>query len=134
VKIKDQFGVETFLKDYPGMTTRPCRDNCIVFRGKFSFCATPAAGEEICDAYELEIEVSASFPRKVPIVREMGHRIPRDGKHHVNTDDTLCLGSPLRLLKKIAESPSLSGFAEKCLVPFLYAMSRKLQGDGEFSL
>lgn len=133
MKTRDPFEIERFLKGYPGMVTKPCRDNSMVFRGKFSFCATPAAGPEICDSYELEIKVSESFPREIPTVREVGHRIPRDGKHHVNPDDSLCLGAPLRLRNKIAESPSLSGFAEKCLVPFLYAMSRKLQGGGEFA-
>ena len=121
------------MKDYPGMAVRPCRDNNVVLRGKFDFCAKPAAGEEVCDAYELEIKVPVKFPREVPTVKEIGQRIPRDGKHHVNPDDTLCLGSPLRLLNKIEESPSLPGFAEKCLVPFLYAISKKLQSGGDFA-
>lgn len=66
-------------------------------------------------------------------MKELQHKIPRDGKFHVNNDDTLCLGSPLSLLKKIANSPSLSGFAETCVVPFLYAVSNKLQNGGDFA-
>ena len=133
MKVQDRHDIANFLIDYPGMVTRPCRDNRILLRGTFTFCATPVAGSEICGAYELEIEVPASFPRGVPKVKELCQKIPRDGKHHVNHDDTLCLGSPLRLLKKIAECPTLPGFAEKCLVPFLYAVSKKLQGGGEFA-
>lgn len=131
--VQDRYDIANFLKDYPGMVTRPCRDIRILLRGTFTFCATPVVGAKICDAYELEIEVPASFPRGVPKVKELSRKIPRDGKHHVNPDDTLCLGSPLRLLKKIAECPTLPGFAEKCLVPFLYAVSKKLLNGGELA-
>ena len=44
---------------------------------------------------------------------------------------TLCLGSPLRLLWKLSRRPSLPGFASSCLVPYLYAVSHKLQFGGE---
>lgn len=124
--------VDQFLKDYPGMAIRPSRDEGLILKGTFKFCATPPNRAEICDSYELEIFVPTSFPRAIPKVKELNRKIPRDGKHHVNADDTLCLGSPLRLLKKIAEHPNLQGFAEKCLVPFLYAVSNKLQNGGEF--
>ncbi len=131
--VQDRFDIANFLKDYPGMVTKPCRDNRILLRGTFAFCATPVAGNEICGAYDLEIEVPTSFPRAVPKVKELGRKIPRDGNHHINPDDTLCLGSPLRLLKVIGECPTLPGFANKCLVPFLYAITKKLQGGGEFA-
>lgn len=129
---EDRNDLGKFLKDYPGMAIKPSRDEGLVLKGTFKFCATPPNRPEICDSYELEIFVPTSFPRAIPTVKELSRKIPRDGKHHVNADDTLCLGSPLRLLKKIAEHPNLQGFAEKCLVPFLYAASNKLHNGGEF--
>ena len=114
------------------MSIEPSRDSFIILKGVFSFRAKPAGGKEITDSYELEFTVPSAFPRAIPIVKEIGRKIPRDGKYHVNSDNTLCLGSPLRLMQKISAKPSLVGFSEKCLVPFLYAVSNKLQNNGRF--
>lgn len=65
-------------------------------------------------------------------MKETGGKIPRGGDFHVNPDDTLCLGSPLRLLKIIYNYPSLNGFTNKCLIPYLSAVSYKLKNGGEF--
>jgi hypothetical protein len=44
-----------------------------------------------------------------------------DGKHRINPDETLCLGSPLRLMMLVHAEPTLSGFASNCIVPYLYS-------------
>ncbi|WP_460597696.1 ubiquitin-conjugating enzyme family protein [Geomonas sp. Red276] len=129
----DRQGVQRFLDDYPGMTLRPCRDKGVILRGTFTFCGTPPAATQICDAYELELEVPSSFPKEIPTVKETGGRIPRDGTFHINPDDTLCLGSPLSILIRVAQEPTLTGFASKCIVPFLYAVSKRLADGGGFA-
>jgi hypothetical protein len=121
-----------FLRDYPGMSTAPCSDAGVCLRGKFRFKASESGGEEIDDSYKLEIVVSDKFPQALPKVKETDGKIPRNGNFHVNRDGTLCLGSPLRLLRKVHSSPSLTGFADKCLVPYLYAVSYKLMHGGDF--
>lgn len=121
-----------FLDDYPGMSTAPCSDAGVYLCGKFRFKANMFGGEEIEDNYKLEIIVPDKFPQSLPKVKETGGKIPRDGNFHVNPDGSLCLGSPLRLLKKIHNFPSLSGFADKCLVPYLYAVSHKLRNGEDF--
>tara|TARA_R110000851_G_scaffold243845_2_gene396645 strand:- start:7375 stop:8034 length:660 start_codon:yes stop_codon:yes gene_type:complete len=121
-----------FLRDYPGMSTAPCKDAGICLRGKFRFKASVSGGDEIDDSYKLEIVVPEKFPQALPKVKETGGKIPRDGNFHVNPDGTLCLGSPLRLLRKVHSAPNLTGFADKCLVPYLYAVSYKLMHGGEF--
>lgn len=121
-----------FLRDYPGMSTAPCSDTGVCLRGKFRFKAEVSGGDEIDDSYKLEIIVSDKFPQVLPKVKETGGKIPRDGNFHVNSDGTLCLGSPLRLLRKVHSAPSLTGFADKCLVPYLYAVSYKLMHGGDF--
>ncbi len=129
---EDCYHLEQFLKDYPGMSIRPSKGTGITLKGTFNFCGTPPNGIEICDAYELEIIVPGLFPQAIPTVKELSRKIPRDGKHHVNKDETLCLGSPLQIRKKIAEHQTLPGFVETCLVPFLYAVTNKLQNGGDF--
>jgi hypothetical protein len=128
----DMFGVSQFLRDYPGMSTGACRGTTTVLKGSFSFSATYQNNEKLTDTYQIEITVPVEFPCKLPTVKEVGGKIPRDSKHHVNLDKTLCLGSPLRLLQKISAEPTVNGFAENCLVPFLYAVSSKLVNGSEF--
>lgn len=121
-----------FLSDYPGMSTAPCSDAGVCLRGKFRFKASVSGSDEIDDSYKLVIVVPEKFPQAIPKVKETGGKIPRDGNFHVNPDGTLCLGSPLRLLRKVHNAPNLTGFADKCLVPYLYAVSYKLMHGGDF--
>jgi hypothetical protein len=123
-----------FLDDYPGMSTAPYTDAGLCLQGKFSFKADVLGDEEIEDSYQVEIIVAEKFPQAVPTVKEVGGKIPRTENFHVNSDGSLCLGSPLRLLKEIHSSPNLSGFASKCLVRYLYAVSYKLNNGGGFVL
>jgi len=128
----DLFGVTDFLNDHPGMSIFPSRNKCLIFKGVFSFSAKWKNGTEIEDSYNLQISIPEEFPDELPKVTETGQRIPRVPDFHINPDGTLCLASLLRLLKMIHEKPTLSGFAESCLVPYLHALSYKLMNGGEF--
>ena len=121
-----------FLKDYPGMSTAPCSDAGVYLSGKFRFKASLCGNDEIEDSYNLGIFILDKFPKVLPEVVEKDGKIPRNGDFHVNPDGTLCLGSPLRLLKKVNSAPYLAGFTDKCLVPYLYAVSYKLRYGGDF--
>jgi hypothetical protein len=117
-----------FIRDYKLMAIRPRAGKTPLLKGRFEFRARHPDAGEVQDVFDLEIDVPATFPKTLPTVRETGNRIPRTQAYHVNQADwTLCLGSPLRLLVLLSESPSLTGFAEKCLVPYLFAVSQKLR-------
>lgn len=120
-------GLKEFLKDYPSMMASPISGDVFVLEGGFGFSASFLGYPSISDSYFLRIEVPVTFPKVAPTVRELGGRIPRDGRHHINHDDTLCLGSPLRLLWKLRQRPTLVGFAEECLIPYLYGITHKIQ-------
>lgn len=121
-----------FLVAYPDMAVRPTASRNLTIEGRFDFSASaPGAGGDITDSYGLKISVPPGFPRELPTVRETQGRIPRSGEYHVNSDGSLCLGSRLRLLKKLAQHPTLPGFAANCLVPYLYAVSVKLNQGGD---
>tara|TARA_B100000609_G_C17174531_1_gene413587 strand:- start:84 stop:734 length:651 start_codon:yes stop_codon:yes gene_type:complete len=124
--------IDEFLSDYPGMSRAPSLSDDICLRGKFRFKASVCGDNDIQDDYRLEIKFSSRFPRNIPVVREVGDKIPRNGDYHVNGDGSLCLGSPLRLLLKIRKNPGVGGFVDSCLIPYLYAVSHKLKYGGEF--
>ena len=108
------------------MVISPDSHYCLVLQGYFDFRACYDCGIEISDSYNIRINIPKLFPRILPQVKEIGNMIPRDGKHHINIDDdTLCLGSPLRLFYLLSKKPSLLGFAEYCLVPYLYGITFK---------
>jgi len=130
--LDDTIALNQFLRDYPGMSLTPIQGDVIVLKGIFSFLAKPKEGPELIDSYHLEITVPGTFPRTIPKVKELDGKIPNDGNHHINYDGTLCLGSPIRLLQILSKKPNLLGFAENCLVPYLYAMTNKLNNGGEF--
>lgn len=114
------------------MAIQPTANAGLELCGVFAFCGQPEKRPVIADSFELTIRLPAAFPADLPSVSETGGKIPRDGHHHVNSDGTLCLGSPLRLLLALSRQPTLGGFATTCLVPYLYAVSHKLQYGGPF--
>lgn len=130
--VKEFNNLHQFLDDYHGMSIAHCTVAGINLQGRFRFKANVFGYEEIEDSYKLDIFVPDHFPRTLPEVRETDGKIPRDGNFHVNPNGSLCLGSPLRLLKKIHYSANISGFTETCLVPYLYAVSYKLEYGGNF--
>jgi len=126
-------GLREFLWDNPQMVLRPSAGDGSLLKGRFAFRAASKGKGEITDNYELRIFVPRQFPRCLPQVTETAGKIPRNGQYHVNpSDDSLCLGSPIRLMLKLSRAPTLPGFAELCLIPYLFAMSHKLRCGGPF--
>lgn len=89
--------------------------------GALTFRAVKDGFEQIEDTYLVRIEVPADFPESPPKAFETGERIPPD--YHKFRDESLCLGSPLRQRLLIAKEPTLWGFAERLLIPYLYNRS-----------
>lgn len=127
----DDVSLEAFLREYPGMAIRPSPNVALRLKGKFEFSAEHPMHGKVADAFQLQIDVPAGFPRELPEVTEIGGRIPRLGSYHVNGDGSLCLGSHLRLLIMLNAAPTLTGFASSCLIPYLYAISLKLKNGGK---
>ena len=122
-------GLAEFLLEYPLMAVRPVNDYWLTLTGEFDLAATYDS-YTVRDSFELTIFVPFGFPQVVPMVLELGGCIPKGGGYHVNPDGTLCLGSPLRLLLKIHKTGDLTGFAKECLIPYLFAISKKLKEGG----
>ncbi len=126
-------GLGKFLRRYTRMAVRPTREQAVTLSGHFDFTADGGLLGTLSDSFELTIEVPRGFPRSAPTVFETGGRIPRTPENHVNTDGSLCLGSPLRLLRELERCPTLVGFAASCVVPYLYAMSGKMASGGSLA-
>src|SRR5437879_1350610 len=51
-------------------------------------------GVEVLDEYRIEIELPPDYPDKLPIVREIGGRIPWEADRHISTDGSACVLLP----------------------------------------
>lgn len=109
----------------------PVTGSELFIEGEFQFSASAKNRPDITDSYVLRITVPDRFPADLPTTLELANKIPRNGHFHVNPDGSLCLGSPLRLLLRLSNHPTLPGFASNCLVPYLYAISHKLRYGGQ---
>lgn len=49
---------------------------------------------EVLDCYTVSITLPENFPRKLPIVYEVGGRIPRKPDYHINPDGSACVFLP----------------------------------------
>ena len=124
-----------FVKaNYPDLNLLSKPDTSWDIYGDLHFLGTNSQ-RKIEDQYSVLILVPNTYPQKLPTVKEMGGRIPKD--FHTNSDGTLCLGTPLLIKMKYYEEPNLLGFINNCLVPYLYGFSyMKKYGElpnGEFS-
>ncbi len=124
--------MQAFLDAYRGMAILPIAAGYVTFAGLFEFSASVPGGQKVTDAYQWRIELP-QYPERLPRVFETGGRIPRNMDEHTFSDGMLCLGSELRLRLAIGPRFNLLTFAERCVVPYLYAVSRRVS-EGRFVL
>lgn len=121
VQRASRWGVEDVLQRYSALRLLPVRQGDLRLKGTLRFSAHPRSKEPIEDEYEIDLSVPNSFPRKLPVARETGGRIPET--QHKNPDGSLCLGSPTRVRLTIVDASPLLSFVEHCLIPYLYGYS-----------
>ena len=115
--IIDQFDELRAL--YSGLTLQKA-DGVWNIKGQLIFIAS-FAEQIIEDEYSIHLVVPESYPDCVPVAYEIGNRIPRH--FHKYKDGNLCLGEPLAVWKTFSEHPTLLGFVQNNLVPYLYSFS-----------
>lgn len=126
-----------FLAIFPEMRIVPSRDRSRVYEGQFRFVGESKEWGQVEDVYHLRIVVDPN-PRSLPQVWDMAGRVAQINSSHVNLaadgtrTGTLCLGSYLRLRMEAGQPLTLVGFAKRCIVPYLYAMTLREQGRPAF--
>jgi len=108
---------------FPDLLLEKRAEGAFVVTGALSF-RMEHEQREILDSYEVEIRVPPSYPQSPPAVKEVGGRIPKDFHTHAD-DETLCLGAPLAVSMAFAQHPTLLGYIERQVVPFLFGYSYK---------
>jgi hypothetical protein len=119
-KRRAEWSLDELLQRY-NLSLRPADLGELVLAGPIDFQTESATCGTIFDSFTVQLRIPADFPRSIPSVREIGGRIPPD--FHQLADEGLCLGSPLRLRLAIARNPTLLGFVENCVLPYLIGFS-----------
>lgn len=104
---------------YPDLSLE-YKDKMWIVKGSLDFCATYET-MEIGDSFHIEILISEKYPEILPTAKEMRGRIPPT--FHKYKDDTFCLGVPAHIKIKFSEKPTLLGFVENLLIPYLFSFS-----------
>jgi len=120
-------GLNDFLEIHKRMRIACTEKDWTVLQGHYELNAQYQGSAKIQDVFHLEIIVPLHFPKAIPVVYELGGKIPRESKYHVFVGGSLCMGSPLRLKMILYKEPSLLTFSEKVLTPYLYSFCHKIQ-------
>lgn len=110
--------VDEALAAYPGLRIVPSLNGHLTVRGVLDFRAKARQGEEISDSYIVELRIRSGFPTDLPDVWETGGRVAAD--YHTLEDGQLCLGAPTEIRRRLKSNPTLLGFINKIVVPYLY--------------
>jgi hypothetical protein len=121
VSLYYRFGVVEALERFSGLSIRPSGTGELVLRGGLEFSASNAAVGCAEDCFRIEIRVPKNFPVVMPSVRELANRIP--ATFHKLRDGSLCLGSPFQIRAKLRTVPTLSGYIERCVIPYLFGFT-----------
>lgn len=105
-------------EQYPELVLTGGNYDTWVAQGMLEFSAT-YEGVSIEDKFQIEFTLLKDYPDVPPIAKETGGRIPKE--FHKNPDGSLCLGAPLEVRMKFTKNPSLLGFVNEQVIPFLYS-------------
>jgi hypothetical protein len=115
--------------DYPCLHYRET-DGKIVLEGEIRFnLKCMSVGEQIQDAYLIQICIPEDYPDNPPIAKEIGGKIADN--FHKSKDSILCLDVPMRVHMIFRENPSLKHFIRELLEPYLYCHSYWKKHNGE---
>lgn len=90
-----------------------------VVSGRLPFEASVEGLETILESFEIELTIPRDFPERLPTVKEIGGRIEAEYQHR-NPSGTLCLAVPIEQRRLFLEQPTLLGFVNRLVIPYLY--------------
>jgi len=121
------------LKDeYPSLHIQ-IENNIIYIRGTL-FLYNKEKTKEI-DHYSVEIEIPNDYPEAIPLVREIGGRLPKIADRHLNSDGTACLFYPEERLSVYPTNSTIIDFIKGPVYKFFleqtyFDLTAKRDGKG----
>jgi hypothetical protein len=104
---------------HKGLTNVVEHNHETVVSGALPFEASADELETITESFEIELIIPHNFPDTLPRVKETGGRIGVEYEHR-NPSGTLCLAVPVEQRRIVFEQPTLLGFVNRLVIPYLY--------------
>ena len=111
--------IEELTRVHRGLTLVAQRHRETTLSGALAFEASADGLETISESFDIELTIPSAFPDRLPRAKETGGRIGTDYEH-LFADGTLCLAVPIEQRRVFFEQPTLLGFVDRLLVPYLY--------------
>lgn len=123
--------VEKFLVEYE-FCMQPIVDNTMILKGSIRRQLFHESFGPINLDYSLLIHIPFDYPENLPTIFENLGTIQNSASNHINQDGSFCLGSPLRLKLILKKNSDFKYFFEKCVLPYLYAVTINTQQNAGF--
>lgn len=108
---------------HTGLTTVTTTEETTTLSGLLRFEAIAEGYSPLIECFQIEISIPDTYPECLPKVRETDNKVDR-GYEHINkggdNDGTLCLAVPVDQRRVFLEQPTLLGFVNKLVIPFLF--------------
>ena len=117
-----QLQIDELIKHYDGLVETNSSKFGITLSGPVAFNVSHQEAEDISDSFEIEVFIPYEFPEVHPTVWDLSGKLDTDFGH-INPDGTFCLAVPLDINEALDRQPTLLGFFDSLVVPFLYSYS-----------
>jgi len=104
---------------YTDLTNIVEGDYGVILSGSLPFEAPSDGLETITESFEIELTIPHDFPDALPQAKETAGRIEAEYDHR-NPGGTLCLAVPVEQRRIFLEQPTLLGFVDRLVIPYLY--------------
>jgi len=111
--------VQTLCLEFEGLDYT-FNSTSVTVKGVISFHANYEGLESIEDWFEIEIVIPEDYPTSLPAVTELQGKV-RSDYEHLYSDGTFCLAPPLAERQAFNEDPTLLGFFNHLVIPYLYS-------------
>lgn len=111
---------------YPSLHLFIDPDGSATVRGTFPVLSPEG---HVVDRYQVSIELPAEYPRSLPIVREVGGRIPWKADFHVNVDGAACVLLPDDRWRCFPEGAPFVQFLDRPVHQFFLGQSLVALGE-----
>lgn len=119
--------IEKFLMEYEEFQLQPIVIGEVLMLGNIKRTLHHEKYGSIDINYFLSIHIPSDYPESTPVIFETKGEINNSPSNHINYDGSFCLGSPIRLKMLLKRNPDFNYFFEMCVLPYLYAVSLKIQ-------
>ena len=117
--IKEQ--IQAVRNSYPNLELSK-NGSGYLLNGALNFTASVDRKESITANFDVKISIPHSYPEELPKVFPSGYSLDKRFEH-ANPDGSFCLAVPLEERDIFDSEPTLLGFINNLVVPFLYGYS-----------